>query len=156
MERRRRQETILSSVISLLLEQPLSIAEIQRKINIKRSTLIYYLNQLEAKGIIEKNRLETKKTGRPTMISLRKEKRQQMVEGEERKKEKIKEVLKKLKEKGEVPLEEFVDFLPPGKWGSGEWRENMGILLDLENSSYVYKLFKITERGEQFLKENPK
>jgi predicted transcriptional regulator len=52
----------------------MSIAELQREINIKRSTLIYYINSLMSEGWITKDRVEKKETGRPTYLILNKEK----------------------------------------------------------------------------------
>ena len=50
----------------------MSIAELQRQTKIKRSTLIYYLNILQAENYIIKERIEEKVIGRPTIIKLKK------------------------------------------------------------------------------------
>ena len=61
---------ILKEIINILKKGDKSIADLQREIGIKRSTLIYYIQILESKGFIDKNRLENKVTGRPTIIKL--------------------------------------------------------------------------------------
>lgn len=84
------KERTLASIITLLRKKERSIAEIQRETKQKRSTLIYYLNNLEAKGFIEKERIETKVTGRPTMIRLKKNKLQE-IRNQEKQKQKAEE-----------------------------------------------------------------
>lgn len=58
-------------ILNLLKKGELSIVEISKKLNIKRSTLIYYIKCLKEKNLIKKNRIEFGKKGRPTLIKLK-------------------------------------------------------------------------------------
>lgn len=49
-------------------EEPKSIEQIRKKLNMKRSTLVYYLKALEKKGVITWERIEKDMTGRPSLI----------------------------------------------------------------------------------------
>jgi predicted transcriptional regulator len=66
------KDLVLLKIISILKNEDLSIAELQRKINMKRSTLAYYLNLLEKDSLISRERIKEKKIGRPTIIKFNK------------------------------------------------------------------------------------
>lgn len=53
-----------------ILPCPVSIAILSKMFSMKRSTLVYYLNEMRIRGLIEMNRVNNGKTGRPTIISL--------------------------------------------------------------------------------------
>lgn len=60
-----------------LREKEMSIAELRRRMGMKRSTLNYYLNILEEKGYLTRERIEEKQTGRPTLLKFNEEKYKQ-------------------------------------------------------------------------------
>jgi len=66
----------LISITKVLRKGEISITQLSKETNIKRSTLNYYLNILEKNGFIEKNRIQEKRTGRPTLIKFNEEKYQ--------------------------------------------------------------------------------
>ena len=55
-------------ILRFCLKQSKSIAQISKKFDIKRSTLVYYLNILKKHGVITVRRITKKKTGRPSLI----------------------------------------------------------------------------------------
>jgi len=150
------KDRVLSSVIEILQDKEMSIADIQKKLKIKRSTLIYYLNILESRGIIEKNRIEEKKTGRPTMIKIRKEKIKEMKERAKKNREYTLEILKTISKKGGEILanENLYLLLPPDKKRE-DWGERFKALSSvLYVSDLVDNIIRINEKGRRFLKEN--
>ncbi len=89
-----------------------SIADISKKFDIKRSTLVYYLNILKKQGIINIKRIQSKKTGRPSLIKTDLKKIEDLKKKEKANSKKLNgykpieyEVLKVLKQKGK-PLSE--------------------------------------------------
>lgn len=151
------KDRILSTIIESLKHNELSIADIQRKINMKRSTLIYYLNLLEAQGLIEKGKREEKKTGRPSMIRIPKDKISEMKRREKNKKKYALEILQDLsnKKKGGMKIDDFhslIKFDPSKK----DWKDKFNSTLNVQYSNFVENIIRISEEGEKFLKENKK
>ncbi len=61
-------------IIDFCWEKPRKIVEITKELNIKRSTLAYYLDNLKTKGLIKMKRIEERETGRPTLVEVNKAK----------------------------------------------------------------------------------
>ena len=149
----------LISIIDVLRKGEISIAELSKKVEMKRSTLNYYLNILEKEGLIERNRIQKKKTGRPTLIKF----------NEERYKEEREKLEKKFSEDELNMLNHPLTFklLKYLKINNNpslkKVRENVGDsfvvsnhLVWLMGKGLIINEYKITDEGEKFLKENEK
>ncbi len=150
-----KRKQILSSIIKVIEDGEMSIADIQRKINMKRSTLIYYLSLLESQGLIEKNRIEEKKIGRPTMIKIPKKRISEINKKSKIRKKYTLEILKKLKQKGEMSLDKFHTLIPfnPKK---PDFQDKFNSTLNVELSNLAEKFIRISQEGKKFLRENSK
>lgn len=159
-KKERQKEKILSDIIGLLREKEISIAQLQRRTDLKRSTLIYYLGILEARGYIEKERIEKKETGRPTIIKLKKERLQELKRYEKKQRDYILEILKTLKKKGEITFEEYA--LLPGL--DIPFNENPDWQIkSMANFSVLYstpplveRVVRLSKEGEKYLKNTSK
>ena len=156
----RKKNSVLSSIIELLRKKDMSIAELSRELDMKRSTLVYYLNLPELQKYIKKERIEKKETGRPTMIKLNKNvlKEENLmwkvmaskVEKEYLDKPITKKILEFLSSKREVNRKEIFAL-------SSKSIVTKIIALDiLENRGYINNLYKITTKGREFLKKHKK
>ena len=144
-------------ITDILRNKEMSIADLQKEVGIKRSTLIYYLNILESKGFIEKERIQKKKTGRPVIIKFNLEKYKEAQEKwekdfQEREQELLNhpltfEVLKLLKQNPKLEDKEL-DRKTTNYFGKA-WH-----LSWLIGKGLIVNEFKITPEGEKFLKEN--
>jgi len=138
-------------IINILHEKDYSIVELANKLNMKRSTLKYYLNNLQSKRIISFKRVEKKISGRPTIVSLN------IKHFEDKRKETLNnpvvvKLFESLLEKGEVSESEFVARL----------RED-GLALDflilrdaLVAGGYIEDFIKLTDFGKKYLKQHDK
>lgn len=148
---------ILGDIISILRrEKELSIADLQRKTKLKRSTLIYYLNMLEVKGDIEKERIEEKQTGRPTMIRLKPERLSKIKKQEQATQKYMIDILRELKKRGEVKSEDLHTLLPytnPIK-NREESLNRLRAVSRVEFSNLSQKIIKITKEGEEYLNKH--
>ena len=149
-------------LIDVLEKESLSIAQLSRKIGMKRSTLIYYLNQLESEGLIKRERIEDGETGRPTIIKFQKEIYQQK---REELNNKIKEdqqkifdqlsnnpitikILKLIKENPNLDFNELLN-----KPEIKDYVLKFKIISWLHRRGFVKESFDLTEQGKKFLKE---
>ena len=148
----RKRDKILSSILEVIMDGEISIADIQRKINMKRSTLIHYLNILENRGLIEKNRIQEKKIGRPTIIKIPEKRISEINKRSKKRKKYLIEILKKLKQKGEMSLDEFHSLIPynPNKPDLDKFNST----LNVEFSNFAKKFIRISKEGKKFLREN--
>lgn len=148
-----KRKQILSSILGIVEDGEISIADIQRKINMKRSTLIHYLNILENRGLIEKNRIQEKKIGRPTMIKIPEKRISEIKKNFRKKAQYTLEILKELKKKGEMNLNEFHSLIPfnPKK---KDFHDKFQSTLNVEFSNLTEKFIRISKEGKKFLKEN--
>lgn len=156
------KKSVLIRIISILREKPMSISELQRTINMKRGTLIYYLKELESQGFLKKERVEKKKTGRPTMLIF--DEKAWKKEGEE--------LDKKMKGR-EQELDERISNLPEVKIMLGviqgceiELKDLMNhkdifnmvrkyqVLSWLYEKGLIKEMFSLTPEGKKFLKEH--
>ena len=155
LEKNWNKNKILSTIIETLKDNELSIADIQRKTDMKRSTLIYYLNLLETQGLIKKRRVEKKKTGRPTMIRIPENKISEMKRRTEKSRGYTIEILKELKKRGEMNMDEFHTLVPFNPTREG-WKERFNATLHLQFSNLTDKIIRVSGEGKKFLKENGK
>lgn len=150
-----KKERILSSIIELLKRKNMSIADIQRATKIKRSTLIYYLQQLESQHYVTKKRIEEEITGRPTIFKLNKEKLRADRKIFNKRKTELqktkKELLKTIEEKKNVTEKELFSIFPKKSFS-----DIFSILLFLEQEELIKRFYKPTNKGKQFLKKNAK
>ena len=68
-------------ILAMCWDKPRKIVEISKELKIKRSTLAYYLDYLETKGLIKRERIQEKATGRPTIVQVIKNKIEKTEEG---------------------------------------------------------------------------
>lgn len=132
-----------------------SIAELQNKTKIKRSTLNYYLQILEKGGFISKKRIKEKVTGRPTIISLDKskfEKRRKKLEKERQdhlKNPLIQKILINLNN-GVIEEKKLRD-----KINEDEKQYLITSHLDfLIFGGYIERMYKLTSEGKNLLKKS--
>ena len=142
-------ELTLSFIVKLLLKKERNIAELSRELNIKRSSLIHYLNLLELRGFIERKRIEEKVTGRPTIIKLTKEKKR---EYEKLFTETSNFNIKVLKHISKNPIRK--DTIEKFKGERGFVSKIISSLMALENQGLINNYDKLTLEGKKFLKEN--
>lgn len=122
-----------------------SIADLSKQLNMKRSTLNYYLNLLRGEGKIESERIQEKVTGRPTMITLTQKYKKQLEHDNKNQTNSIKSILNKLnKSNGIMKKDEFLMLDP-------SWTDSL--LLTIE-PKMVEQYVKITSEGKRFLEEN--
>lgn len=150
-----KRKQILSSILGIIEEGEISIVDIQEKIKMKRSTLIYYLNLLENRGLIEKNQIQKGKTGRPTMVKIPEKKISEIKKKSRKRLKYTLEILKQLKKKGEMSLDEFHTLIPfnPKK---PDFRDKFNSTLNVELSNLAEKFIRISKEGKKFLEENKK
>ena len=148
---------VVGKIIDSLTSKPKTIHQLSEELDIKRSTLNYYLQTMEAKRIINRKRIEKNKTGRPTMISLTKTYKNKKKEESDKLSGYFCTILEGLNKKGgELPFQKYVELLPfnPNERDREKFMAPSTLL-------YVYpplveQVIKITPEGEQFLKENSK
>jgi len=150
------KQIVVGSIINELSKKSMSIAEISRKLNIKRSTLNYHLSNMQIDGII-KRRTEENKTGSPSVISLTTNfKNKRNAESTNLNKNYIK-ILKKLEEIGNpVNINDYFNLIiTPEDKNIDEKTEALSRIL----STYpplVESAYRITPDGKKFLKEYSK
>jgi predicted transcriptional regulator len=145
-------------ILSELKQKNLSIAELSRRTEIKRTTLNYYLNLLEQDGLIQKKRIEEKETGRPTIIKFNPERYSEMqkkfIEDQRKEEKKLLRhpltmtLLKTIKKKSNPSLKDIKTEI--NNYGIGShlnWLISQGLIVNE---------FKLTPEGEKFLAEHSK
>jgi DNA-binding MarR family transcriptional regulator len=147
-----RKRIVVGEIVKLLSTGGKSIAKISEELKIKRSTLNYYLNVMQSEGIIQRKRIEEKVTGRPTIITLTKSTMNKNLEAINNQEEFNQEVLTLINSKKEIDKKELIEKFS----NKGMVSRIMGTLIGLENFGYVREVFKLTEEGKKFLKENDK
>jgi len=148
------QLPVLIKIKEVLTNGDCSIANLQSKTGIKRSTLNYYLGILELGGFITKKRINKKVTGRPTIISLDKKKFEDRRKAIEKEKVEhlmnplIQKILHSLK-KGMIEEKKLQEVIND--------KERMYLLLPhlnfLIQEGFIVQMFKITPEGKEFLKK---
>ncbi|MCR4327068.1 MAG: winged helix-turn-helix domain-containing protein [Nanoarchaeota archaeon] len=148
----------LISVAEALKQKEMSIVELQKELNMKRSTLIYYLGILEEKGWLTKE-VQEKKQGKPTTLKFDKknyeqagkdfEKRQKEEEEKLLKHPLTFEVLELLKKDSTLTHKEL-----HGK--TTDYFRKANHLNWLISKGLIIQEFRITPEGEKFLKEHSK
>jgi len=124
-----------------------NISQLSKELEIKRSTLNYYLSLLKAEGKIDSERIKEGVTGQPTIFSLTPKYLKQQKEKNSKKTKDVVEVLKQLKKKnGEMNMDEFISMGIP----------ETGALLYTIEPKMVEQIIKLTPEGEKFLKDNSK
>ena len=153
-------EQQLSAVVEVIRKhQPINIAEISRKLNRPRASLIYYLHFLEDKKIIVKKRCE-KEYGRPTRYTINQD-TMEVIEGENKIYLKaVGEMLEELRKRGEMTQIDFQKhFMPSGTSRESELRLQamLDLLLNFDNGKdtwkFTNKIVRVSDAGEKFLKE---
>jgi predicted transcriptional regulator len=81
MDTKRNRIKVLNDIINTLIKKEYSIAELSKELQMKRTTLIYYLGLLKSEGWINLKRIEKKQKGRPTIIKLKLDKLKQDCKG---------------------------------------------------------------------------
>lgn len=158
-----KQSIYNSKIFDLLKRKPHSIAELSRELNINRSTLRYYLNELKRSGWIVQKR-QKNEAGQPTIISLNPSKIESMQLKEEQYEQEIlkdivvQEVLGLLNK----PLldkeiyEHFNQILKRQKRKDLEVSTRMrieSILWILNARGYITQKISITPKGQEYLKQ---
>lgn len=145
-----------------LKNKNLSISELQKLTEMKRSTLNYYLTLLEAKGFISRERIEKGKTGQPTILKFNKEVyEKQKIEQQNKWKKReeeynqrflshplTKKILSIIEKNPELDIDELSD-QEEIKLSSAKYE----ILKWLHSTKFIKESFKITEEGKKFLKD---
>lgn len=154
-------ELKIISLIEIMKEKSISIAELVKRTGMKRATFIYYLQKIEALGLIKKQQILKGKRGRPTIIEFNHEAWEQ----------KEKDFAEQLKQKQEIEFKEIVHN-PLTKKVLKIIEDNPkldmnGLLSHVDIKSHVLKFsiinwlhdfdfikesFEITETGKKFLK----
>jgi predicted transcriptional regulator len=151
----------LINLIYILKNKDMSIAELQRQTNIKRSTLIYYLTALEAQGLIIKKRITEGQTGQPTILKFNNEKwesnKKEFEENFEKQKLELLSnpiINESLKIINENPLIEEEDLLK--KINGTMDTPKLAALDFLYKEGYIEFLFRITPKGKELLENKHK
>ncbi len=154
------QKIILTDI---LRKKSMSIAQLLRETGMKRATCIYYINQLEAEGLIKKTRIEEGKIGRPTIIEIQEkhylQKRKELNEKMKREQSKIfkecsqnpliKKILNLLKQNPNV---EFIELLDKPEIKNSV--KNFQITNWLHRQGFIEMRISLTKKGEKYLLEH--
>ena len=151
-----RQLPVLIYITEALRKKEMSIAELQRELNMKRSTLVYYLGILESRGYIIKE-VEEKKQGKPTLIKFNEKKyredREAIVKRRKEEREKMLnhpltfQVLNLLKKDPKLAKKEL-----HGK--TTDYVRKASHLNWLIGEGLIVQEFSITPKGKKFIEEH--
>ncbi len=152
------KEKILSSIVEKLWNgQEKSIASLCRDLNMKRSTLIYYLTQLEIRGLIDKKRVKTKLTGRPTIIKLKKSALQKLQSSKQDRINCVNDMLEQIKSGGLINITTFdFDEINKKLMNKYDFRTVLMTSVDMQASNLVEHFLRISKEGETIIEENKK
>jgi len=156
----------ISEILKQLEKEPLSIAELSRRLKMNRSTLRYYLQDLKAEQMIFFD-TQQEKLGRPTLISINEEhfkkKHEVMMKRVEEYKKEMEGgdltifLLKKLmkdKEIGEIKLNQIAtDFLKE-RDPSATFTRVLMTTAYLKQAEFMESNIRLTEKGKELLKDN--
>jgi len=154
---------VLIRILELIKRKEMSIAQLQRETNMKRSTLVHYIGILEAQGVISRERIEKEKTGRPTILKFNKSvwvRRQKELEKrfEEEHNELYlemannpltKRVLEIIKDNPEIDMNDLLSHN-----NIKDYVRKFEFVSWLHQNKLIKEAFTITSEGEKFLKEN--
>jgi len=144
-------------IINILSKTPLTIAELSRELNIKRSTLIYYLTHLKSQKVIKYCK-DTKKRGQPVKVfyTPQQAKKKLFKKYEERAKQfnkkyksEIIKVLKIIKQNQPIDRKEIINLLAKEKDVI-----DVALVTSIYWKNLTKELVSLTTEGEQFLKQN--
>jgi len=140
----------LDRIKQAISKEPKSIAQLSRELNIKRTTLNYYISLLEVEQKVQRERVEEKVTGRPTIISLTPEEMNKRKNKEKNQLKKNIEILNYIKQKKNPTQDELIE-----NFSSKEnFADILTILYSLDRFGYIKNCYQIQEKGEKFLKSN--
>ena len=143
-------------IMESLKKKEMSISELQKKLGMKRSTLIYYLGIIEEKGWLSKE-VQKNIQGSPTILKFKKKEYEvagkDLLKKQNEEEQKMLnhpltfEVLKLLKQDASLTSKEL-----HGK--TTDYFRKASHLNWLIQKGLIIQEFKITPEGERFLKEN--
>lgn len=128
-------------------KEGVSIVELGKELNMKRSTLVYHLQVLKAEGFIKTERIKKGKKGQPTIIKAVPEVVNRHLKNYEKKllNDPIsKDILKELS-KEKITINKLL-----GKFNNAHASE---VITLLEVYGYIKSSCEITFKGREFLKE---
>ena len=147
----------INKIVNSLKIQNKFIVELSKELNLKRSTLNYYLQLMEAKSMIQRKTIEKGITGKPTKISLTDSFRKKQKTEEKEVTKYIIEILGNLnKNKGEMKQDDFLSLIPFDPDNIDSDRYNAPLKLLWLYPKLVEQYIKITPEGEKFLKNSSK
>ncbi len=157
---------ILNSIMRSLRECPQSIAKLSRKLEINRSTLRYYLNELKEDNQIIMSRKPSIQA-QPTIIEINEEHfKKQDKEFRKRAEEYVirmekdpyvHKVLEELSRKGRITKDEMLKILSDFEKNNPTPTATSITALDfLEKKNAIVNYYEMKPEGKKFLKENKK
>ena len=140
------QNEIRNKIVEAVSDTPLSIVQIEKKLNINRGTLKHHLKILTRNNILKKTKLEDA-AGKPVLYSV-------SIDQEKIKKFTL-ELLQTIEKEGEIPFEQFMTS-PDLYFGCKDYKEKSRAnnFLLYSQPKLIQRCVKLTLAGKKFLEEN--
>lgn len=144
-------------IIEALKKEDMTIVDLSRKIKMPRSTLIYYLSQMEKEGDFIEKEVQEKVQGKPTILKFNRTKYFKKGEELKRKLEEDKkrillhpltfEILNLIKKNPALNRKEL-------NQNTTDYFRKASHLTWLIQEGYIVQRYEMTSKGEKFLAEN--